>query len=185
MRQIRKKEGKIIQAYCLGEDHPVIERLIGEGKIQPADVGRWRVFSQEATEGEVAESGDYVKLDSSGMPYPNTRAFFLKNHRHISGDDYEQIPRWLNAWCLEDGMCPEVRFLIEHKGLVIDEESEEACFRAPLWGDLLSAAKDAVIVFYELEYDSGHEVVEADFNFVARNEFDRVYLTREKSLRSL
>ncbi len=177
MRRIRKREGKIIKAYCLGEDHPVIERLIGEGKIRQVDAGHWRVFSREATEGELAESGDYVKLDSSGTPYPNTRAFFLKNHRHMGGDDYEQIPKWLNAWRLEDGMCPEIRFLMEHKGLVIDEGNEDACFRAPLWGDLLTAGKDAVIVFYELEYGAGHEVVEADFNFVAGEEFDKVYLS--------
>lgn len=180
MRRIRKKRGKIIQAYCLGEDHPIIERLIGEGKIQPMDDGRFRVFSQEAAKGEVAGFGDYVKLDSSGAPYPNTRAFFLENHRHIGGDDYEQIPKWLNAWCLGDEMCPEIRFLIEHKGLVIDKGSDEACFRAPLWGDMLSAAKDAVIVFYDLEYDSGHEVLEADFNFVAKAEFDKVYELKNK-----
>lgn len=177
MRRIKKKEGKIVKAYCLGEDHPIIDRLIREGKLQPAADGCWRVFSQESLEGELARSGDYIKLDSSGTPYPNTRAFFLENHRHAGGDDYEQIPRWLNAWCLEDGMCPEIRFLKEHRGLVIDEGSEDACFRAPLWGDMLSAAKDAVIVFYELEYGSRHEVVKADFNFVARDEFDKTYLS--------
>lgn len=177
MRQVRKREGKMIKAYCLGEDHPMIERLIGEGKIRQVDAGHWRVFSQEAEKGELAESGDYVKLDSSGAPYPNTREFFKKNHRHVDGDDYEQIPKWLNAWCLEDGICPEIHFLIEHKGLVINEENEDACFRAPLWGDMLTAARNAVIVFFELEYDAGGEIVEADFNFVAKDEFDKVYLS--------
>lgn len=177
MRRIKKKEGKIVKAYCLGEDHPVIDGLIREGKLRPTADGCWKVFSQESSEGELAKPGDYIKLDSSGVPYPNSRAFFLENHRHTGGDDYEQIPRWLNAWRLGDEMCPEIRFLIEYRELVIDEGSEDACFRAPLWGDMLSAAKDAVIVFYELEYGSSHEVVKADFNFVARDEFDKTYLS--------
>ena len=42
---------------------------------------------------------------------------------------------------------------------------------------MLTAARDAVIVFYELEYDAGGEIVEADFNFVAKDEFDKVYLS--------
>lgn len=177
MRRIKKKGGKIIQAYCLGDGHPIIDRFIRDGRLRPVADGCWRVFSQESLKGEMAESGDYIKLDSGGTPYPNDRTFFLENHRHAGGDDYEQIPRRLNAWFPEDGMCPEIHFLIEHKGLVIDEGSEDACFRAPLWGDILSAAKDAVIVFYELEYGPRHEVVKADFNFVARNEFDKTYLS--------
>ena len=61
------------------------------------------------------------------------------------------------------------------KGLVIDETSEEKYFTAPLWGTMLSAAKNAMIIFYELLWDRDGKVVEADFNFVARSEFEKTY----------
>lgn len=175
MRQVKKKEGTRVHAYCLGENHEIIDKFMEDGYVKRIDEKHWKIFSQEASEGEEAVSGDYIKVDSSGVPYPNTRAYFLKHHRPLGGDVYEQIPRQLSAWCQEDDMCPEIQFLIEHKGLVIDEDNEKVYYRAPLWGDTLSAAKDAVIVFYVLEYDSRRRVVDAEFNFVARSEFDKTY----------
>ncbi len=175
MKRIRKKEGTIIKAYCLGKESPVIDRLAEEGKIHRLDQERWRIFSRESKEGELALSGDYVKLDMEGNPYPNTRRFFLDNHRHLGGDAYEQIPKSLRAWCAGDDLCPEIRFLLEHKNLKIDADDEKAYFSAPLWGDTLSAAGDAVLVFYDIAYGAGGEVTDADFNFVARDEFDRLY----------
>lgn len=44
----------------------------------------------------------------------------------------------------------EIEFLIQHKGLVINEQEEADYFVAPLWGTTETAAKDAVIVFTEL-----------------------------------
>lgn len=175
MKQIRKKEGNIVKAYCLEEDSPVIKRLAAEEKIRFLGRECWRIFSRESKEGELACSGDYIKLDLAGNPYPNTREFFLRNHRHIGGDEYEQLPRSLSAWCAGDKMCPEIRFLVEHKGLKIGADDENAYFSAPLWGDVLSAAKDAVIVFYDIAYDAAGEVTDADFNFVARDEFEKRY----------
>lgn len=175
MKKVKKKEGKIVQAYCLGEKHPVIEKLIQSGAIKQVDDTKWRIFSREAKDGELAFNGDYIKQDSSGSPYPNSREFFEKNHKHIEGDNYMQIPKPLNAWSLEEGMCPEIQFLIDYKGLVIDEQNEAAYFKAPLWGDMLSAARDAVIVFYEVEYDENQNILDADFNFVARDEFIKTY----------
>ena len=88
---------------------------------------------------------------------------------------YVQIPQKLYAWCAEDDMCSEIQFLIDHKGLRLNDNNEKAYYSAPLWGNILSAAKDAMIVFYDLQYDSNHSVVDADFNFVARDEFNRTY----------
>ncbi len=176
MRKVRKKEGKIIQAYCLGEDHPKLEELIKAGLLRKADDGQWRVLSREASEGEVAVSGDYIKLDSQGYPYPNSREFFLNNHRHLADDNYEQIPKVLHAWCAKDHMCEEVRFLIEHKELIIREDNEKAYFSAPLWGDVLVADKDAMIIFYDISYDEEQQIIDADFNFVAKEEYDKLYI---------
>lgn len=175
MKQIQKKEGTIVKAYCLEENNPMINRLMEEGKIRRQGPDRWRILSREAGEGELARSGDYLKMDLAGNPYPNSRGFFLQNHRHLGGDEYEQIPRRLSAWSDGDEMCPEIRFLMEHKGLKIHADDEQAYFSAPLWGDMLRAAKDAVVVFYDIRYDAAKEVVDADFNFVAGDEFEQLY----------
>ena len=169
MKTVKKKEGKTVKAYCLGEDSPVIHDLTEKGMVRQTDGSHWRIFSQEATNGEEAEAGDYIKIDSSGKPYPNSREFFLKNHRPLGGD----AP--LKAWDIKGPPCRELEFLISRKGLSINESDAAAYFSAPLWGDTLTAAKDAVIIFYSIQYDDGGDVTDADFNFVARNEFDRTY----------
>ena len=177
MKQVIKKSGKIVQAYRLGDEGPAVLKLIEEGKIKRSEAGIYEVFSQESKDekGELAFAGDYVKVDSSGYPYPNGEKFFIENHAHVSGDDYEQLPKPLYAWEVTDGMCKEIQFLIENKGLLIDEKSEEKYFTAPLWGTTLSAGKDAMIIFYELWWDREGNVVDADFNFVARDEFNKTY----------
>ena len=175
MKRVMKKEGKIVQAYCLGERSAKIDELLKGGKIRRVDKTHWRVFSRESRDGEEALSGDYIKIDSSGLPYPNNREYFLNNHRHINGDNYEQIPQMLNAWSRKDGMCPEIRFLQRNKGLVMNEDSEEAYFQAPLWGDILSVGREAVIIFYDLQYNLDGTVRDAEFNFVARDEFYKTY----------
>ena len=175
VKTVKKKESRRVKAYCLGENNPVIDELIKKGLVKQTDESHWRIFSQEATDGEKAETGDYVKVDSSGMPYPNSRDFFLKNHRQVGKNEYEQIPRPLKAWNVGEPPCREIDFLIRHKGLSIDESSETAYFSAPLWGDTLTAARDAVIVFYKIGYDKSGEVEDAEFNFVGRSEFEKVY----------
>ena len=49
------------------------------------------------------------------------------------------------------------------------------CFRAPLGSGILTAAADAVLVIYGLERDSSGRIVDAEFNFVAKPEFDLTY----------
>ena len=172
MKTVKKKTGKLVKAYCLGESSKVIDELTEKGLIKQTDESHWRIFSQD---GEEAKTGDYIKTDSAGRPYPNSWEFFLKNHRPLGGDEYEQIPKPLKAWDIEEPPCQEVEFLISHKGLVIDESSETAYFSAPLWGDTLTAARDAVIVFYDIQYDDSRNVTDADFNFVSGSEFKKTY----------
>ncbi|MBR5311997.1 MAG: hypothetical protein IKU40_03840 [Clostridia bacterium] len=177
MRKAIKNQGKILTAYRLGDGSETEMRLLEEGKLRRMPDGNYEVFSLEVKNGsgEIAAVGDYIKLSSDGWPYPNDKAFFAANHRRIEGDTYEQIPKPLDAWTAEDGMVPEIAYLIAERGLVIDEKDEEKYFSAPLWGTTLSAARDAVIVFYQVKRDEHGKITNADFNFVAKNEFDRTY----------
>jgi len=177
MRTAIKNLGKIVSAYCLGAESETELCLIQEGKIKRIDEDTYELFSLEAVNGsgEIAHRGDYFKLSSDGYPYPNTREFFEANHRHIEGDRYEQPPKPISAWTADDEMCPEIRFLTETKGLVIDPADEQKYFTAPLWGSLLSAAKDAVVLFYSITRDADGTITDADFNFISKNEFDQTY----------
>ena len=180
MFKVIKNKGRIVSAYRLGDSHPELDRLIAEGRIKVCGSGRYEIMSQEvvaagSTAGQAASDGDYVKIDGMGFPYPNLADFFKANHRHISGDEYEQLPVPLDAWTPDEPMCDEVKFLIEHKGLVLNEDDEAHYYTAPLWGTVESAAKDSVLIFYSIDRDENGAVADATFNFVVRSEFDRTY----------
>ncbi len=72
-------------------------------------------------------------------------------------------------------MCPEVSFLVEKKGLIIDKASSDRRYTAELWGTTEVAAEDALIVFYSISYDEMGNVNDCDWNFVGRSEFNRMY----------
>ena len=190
MLKVRKKYGKVVQAYRLGDYHPVLESLMKENKIIDLHNGIYEVFSQEAVKagsvhGQVACTGDWIRIDGSGSPYPNKADWFQENLRHISGDDYEQIPKLLNAWTADLEMCPEIQFLIREKGLVLDENNPEQYFNAFLWGTQEAAARDAVLVFYSVSYDENGSIVDAEFNFVEKTEFDCTYDLVQEEERNL
>ena len=180
MRTVMKRHGKTVTAYRLGDNSPALAALIQEGKVIPLENDEYEIMSREAVNGgskcgEFAKAGDYVKIDSSGYPYPNSAAFFTENHRHLSGDDYEQIPRPLLAWTADVPMCPEIEFLLKEGRLQIHEDDPDRYYSAALWGTLECAAKDAVIVFYEVLKDSAGSICDISFNFVARDEFEKTY----------
>lgn len=178
MKKAIKKSGKTVKAYRLGDKNPVTEKLAAEGKIVKIDENTFELFSQEAVNGhgQIAKKGDWYKIDSTGAPYPNSKEFFEVNYKHIQGDEYEQIPKPVDTWNLErDGMCPEIKFLIANKKLIIDESSIEKYFSAKLWGTLLSARRDTIIVFYNIEKDNYNNIVDIDFNFVENAEFYKTY----------
>ena len=177
MRLAVKKEGKVISAWRLG-DHSAMElQLMKEGRIKESAAGKYELFSREAVsgKGEEAQAGDFFKIDSEGYPYPNSRDFFESHHRHIEGDTYEQLPSPVQVWFWEDGMCAKVEFLAAKKSLRFNHENEAAFFSAPLWGTILTAAKNAAVVFYSIERDDAGIITDADFNFVAKSEFDKTY----------
>lgn len=57
----------------------------------------------------------------------------------------------------------------------IRENDPERYFNAHLWGADLSAAEDAVVVFYGVERNEAGEIADISFNFVAWEEFRRTY----------
>lgn len=180
MLKIVKKQGKIVQAYRLGNEHPVLNELIAANKIKKVDECTYEVFSQEAAKaasghGQLAGAGDWVRVDGAGFPYPCKNDWFQENLRHVAGDDYEQIPKVLSAWTADQEICPEVKFLIQKKGLVLDDDNPDMYFKAILWGNPEAAAKDAVLVFYNIIYASDGSVQDAEYNFVEKREFDRTY----------
>ncbi len=177
MITVKRKENKIISAWQLGADSVMEAVLIGEGKIKKFGDGVYEIFSQESVNGvgEIAYEGDYFKVDSAGYPYPNSREFFEENHIHRAADEYEQIGKPLKAWCVGMDVCEEVIYLQETKGLVINENDPQKYFNAPLWGTMLSAGKDAYIVFYSVFRNEDNTIADIDFNFVAKDEFDKTY----------
>ena len=67
------------------------------------------------------------------------------------------------------------QFLAENKGLMLQPEDPEKYFGVPLWGGWETAADDAVLIFYSVSYADDGSVIDADFNFVAREEFEASY----------
>ena len=179
MYEVIKNKRKLVKAYQLGSDNAVIKELMLNGKICDLGDGRYEIHSQEAVNGTVggekAMVGDWIKLDSTGSPYPNDKEYFEANHRHIEGDTFEQFPKPLPAWDAKLEMCPEVMFLVEKKELVIDKTSSDRRYTAQLWGTTEAAAEDAMIVFYSISYDDEGNITDCDWNFVERGEFDRTY----------
>lgn len=177
MRKAIKIKGKCISAWKLGENSAMENKLIREGTLKQTSNGIYEVFSREAISGigEKASVGDYIKVDSNDFPYPNAREYFEKNHRHIEGDTYEQVPSPVDVWFVEDEMCEEIQFLIDNKELKFNTADNRAYFNAPLWGTVLSAAKDAAIVLYSVTRACGGKIIDIDFNFVAKDEFEKSY----------
>ena len=173
----KKRTGKRVKAYELGGGNAVELELLRACKIVLDGDGNYNLFSSEAVNGsgEIAERGDFFKVDSHGAPYPNKRGWFLENHRHIFGDEYEQLPKVLPIWQVGDAVCPELEFLINAGKLQLNTKSAARYFNAFIWGSRLSAASDAVIVFYEIQRDEHGEISNVDFGLVDRKIFERDY----------
>ncbi len=177
MRRAERREGAIVNAYVLGGGSSAEREMIDKGKIRLLPEGMYELFSREAVNGsgELASAGDYFKIDGGGFPYPNRRDFFISNHQRIGEDLYKQRATTVEAWTASDGMCEEIRHLIDERKLIIDENSEERYFSAPLFGTVESASRDAVIVFYDIMRDSDGKISDAIFNFVEIGEFNKTY----------
>ena len=176
MRNI-KKTHTVVRAYELGQNTNMEKQLLIEGKIIRISEEQYQVFSQEATSGpgEIGYVGDYIKIDRAGFPYVNTREFFESNHRWIQADEYEQIAKPLQAWKLGDPQDEIIDYLIQEKDLTINPADFQKCFSAPLWGTVLTADQNAVIIVYKVFRDNDGIITDVDFCFVAGDEFRKTY----------
>ncbi len=180
MRYAIKNKGKLVRAYELGTGTEMERLLIEEGAIRHEPDGSYRLFSQEAIngEGQTAQKGDFFKVDNVGgrhYPYPNKRDWFLERHIPLGGDCYEQRGFPVPIWTKDDPPCDAVDSLLRSGKLRIDPDDSGRYFNAVLWGAPLSAAEDAVIVFHRLERDENGSPVNISFNFVERSIFARDY----------
>jgi hypothetical protein len=181
MRYAVKSQKKIVTAYPLGARHPMELELIREGAIRLRDDGSYELFSQESLSGsgQIAYAGDYFKVDTVNgrhYPYPNSREFFLENHIHLQGDEYEQKAKPLMIWQYGDEKSDALVWLLEQGRLTLREEDAAHYFNAFLWGADLSAARDATLIFYSVDRDDRGVITDISFNFVAKPQFDESYV---------
>ena len=177
MRKVRKKEEKIIYAYRLGAGSEVERTMILEGKIRKTADGSYEIFSSEAHNGtgEQAKPGDYFKVDGLGNPYPNEKEWFEARHVLAGANCYRQKLETYDAWEVGDPVSEPLQYLLDQHLLKIQTEDTASYFTAKIWGTELTAARDAVLVFYQIERDKTGMIRDVDFNLVARSEFERTY----------
>lgn len=176
MAKIIKTRGKEVEAYVLGENSDLEDQMLKDGRIRKTEEG-YELFSQESKgeKGQVAQEGDYFKVDSRGYPYPNSREWFEENHRHISEDLYEQVPKELDSWERGEPVTEEIRFLLDEGKLKLNEDEPEKYFEAFLWGTLLQSADDSLVIIYSVDRNEEGEILDIDFNFITRREFEKTY----------
>lgn len=176
MHYARKKSARI-RAWQLGSGSEMERELTAQGRIRVRADGQYELFSQEAKGGigQHASAGDYFKVDSKGYPYPNSRDMFEQEHAHIGGDWYLQTARALPIWTSDEPQSEEIAYLISHGLLELHPETPQRYFRAGLWDTQESAARDAVVVFYQVGRDDAGAICQLDFNFVESSEFARTY----------
>lgn len=180
MRQAIKSKKKIVKAYQLGTGSHMEKLLLEEGTLVLREDGKYELFSQEAVngKGEVAVAGDYFKVDDiegKHFPYPNEKSWFEANHTHLHDDEYEQENKPLFIWQATDPVSEEIRYLLDTRKMTIKEEDYEHYFNAFLWGTDLSAAKDATVIFYNIDRDENGGITDIGFNFIAKAQFESDY----------
>ncbi len=171
-----QKAARQVFAYRLGDGSDVERQLLEAGKLKRQPDGSFLVFSQETDgQGQMAQIGDYIKVDSAGYPYPNDREYFLNRHVLLEGDLYLQTSEPLRAWTAEEPLCPEIEFLLARRQLQIQPGEQAHYFSAFLWGAQLYAARNAVVIFDRVQLDAAGAVAQVDFHFIAWDEFEKTY----------
>lgn len=169
-----KKTNVWVKAFELGCENSLEQKYIDNGKIVKHNE-YYEVHSTETTgEGEIAQRGDYVKIDQADNPYPNKREIFLKHHKHIDENKYEQFPQILWSWQYGDTEDDVIDYLLCNGRLKINPESEDCFYQAQLWGTTLSAKKNDIILIYDVQRDRD-TIINVDFNLIDKQEFDKTY----------
>ena len=132
------------QAWELGAGSDMEKQLIETGKLVAHPDGIYEVFTKEATEGkgQIANAGDFFKVDTEGYPSPCERNWFFANHKHVEGDWYEQVAKPLKIWRKDDPESEEIKFLIDSGALNIHSEDLNKYYSAYLWGTMETAASE-------------------------------------------
>jgi hypothetical protein len=97
------------------------------------------------------------------------------NHTHLQGDEYEQENKPLFIWQASDPLNEEIRYLLNTGKMTIKEDDYDHYFNAFLWGADLSAAKDATVIFYNIDRDEKGIITDIGFNFIAKAQFESDY----------
>ena len=161
-----------VQAFALGEQTAAELEFIRSGQLSPTEEGLWRLKTREApVEGELVRCGDYIKLDSIGMPYPVEKNWFEANHEKLREGWYIQKTSPRKAWRSTMPIAPEIQFLLDN-GLL---HWQEHTFSAFLWGTMQTANEDAVIVLDAVDCTPDGTVTKVEFHFIAADEFEKVY----------
>ena len=167
------KKSVPMPAFRLGTDCPLAQKLMDARLLLPLSDGLWEIRTREAEEkGEIAKTGDYIKLDSAGMPYPTEKSWFESTHTPAGDGLYLQNTQPKKAWCTDERMCDEIRFLVNEDLLQWDRKTG---FGAQLWGTWQTAGPDAVIIFNQVLTDESGRIHHVDFHFVAAEEFHQTY----------
>ncbi len=163
-------------AFQLGASDPMEEQLTAAGILRPLPEGMWRIRTREAKEeGELAKTGDYIKFDRAGSPYPTQKDWFEANHTQLEENLYLQIAEPKIAWKGTHPIIPEIQFLLDRNLLIWTPGDPDQTFRAQLWGTLQTAAADAVVVLDRVETDHLEKIQAVEFHFVANDEFQTTY----------
>lgn len=170
------KKSLPVQAFQLGTACCLEQQFVQSGLLVPLQDGLWRIKTRESPEeGELVKTGDYIKLDRSGMPYPNERSWFEANHAQLEEHLYLQTAVPKTAWMSTQPMLPEIRFLLDRGLLIWAPDDPEHAFRARLWGTMQTAAADAVVVLNRVETDGPGNIRAVEFHFIANDEFQATY----------
>ncbi len=169
---IQKKTAQPVTACCLGEGSDLEKALTEKNMLNRRPDGSWEVHTRESAghRGEIAQTGDYVKLDVEGCPYPVEASVFLREHRRAK-DGYWQIPRKLEAWTADEPRTPILEWLLSTGRLKIAQNDPAHFYQAQLWGTQISAPVDAVLVFYHVSRNTDGDIMDVDFNFVDHEVF--------------
>lgn len=175
-----KKNSRPVVAFQLGNGCSEEKDLIEKNKLKKLPDDQYEVFTREsgAVSGQKCDSGDYIKIDTAGYPYPVKKDVFEQMHTLYKGK-WIQLSEVRSAWYCDLGSedeCEEMRFLLSNGKIEISKSSYDCYFSSnDQWETTLSAAKDAVIVFRNIERELNGSIISVNFSFVARDEFLRTY----------
>lgn len=171
-----KKNWQRIEAWELGACSVQERNLIREQKILCYGTMFEIYNSQNRLFPKFAKNGDFFKMDEDENPIPMQREKFIKEHRHVSGDIWEEAPKPILAWVPSKEIPGEIKFLIDNKGLTIQPENQEQYFKLRMKDEIyIVAPADTFIVFNRVSRDENGTITDVDFDFLSGSEFKKEY----------